>query len=102
MNSTSGSVMLTGEFTIVCLPSRHPGLASAAAAAAIVVAFARSIDGDGCGNRMPALRRLVVLVGLDPGHAVAVGAVKHVGGAHGLHLLRADRVHDRRGHAGAD
>ena len=65
-------------------------------------AVARRVDGDGCGNRMPALGRLVVLVGLDPGHAVAVGAVQHVGAAHGFHLLRADRVHDRRGHAGAD
>jgi hypothetical protein len=46
--------------------------------------------------------RLVVLVGLDPVHAVGIGAVQHVGGADGFHFLRAAGVHDRRRHAGAD
>ena len=45
---------------------------------------------------------LEVLVGLDPGHAVPVGAGQHVGGAHGFHFLRTHRVHDRRGHACTD
>src|SRR5690606_40966019 len=49
--------------------------------------------GSCCGTR-----GLVVLVGHDPGVAVGVGCIQHVGGAHHLHLLRTAGIHDGRRH----
>src|SRR6476620_1397358 len=101
MNSTSGSVMLAGEFTIARLSPTHPGFTAAAAAAAVGGAVAGCIDLRRCRNCLATFGRLVVLVGADPVGAVLVGAVEHMGPAHGFHFLRTHRVHDRRGHAGA-
>ncbi|CAI2934180.1 protein of unknown function [Aminobacter niigataensis] len=87
-------------FTIGWLPPGHPGLTATATAATGGVAW--RIDRNRCGHRVSAFGRLVVLVGLDPVGAVLVGAVEHIGAADRFHLLWAHRVHDRRGHAGAD
>src|SRR4051794_2201243 len=102
MNSTSGSVMFAGEFTIARLSPGHAGFTAAAPATAIAAAFARSVNGGGRCDRLAAFGRFVILVGADPVGAVLVGAVEHIGAAHGFHFLRANRVHDSASHAGAD